>query len=171
MNFRSRCLHLSNVMDTKDMLWLRPNLSYAARPKDPSAQAPSPTCPFIIINHVKEPTNTADNLSPGIRQGLLIHLCRRPNPAKSAFPRPCPLGDAAYMTHHRVGQPHSCNFIAEPIKYMFLQHNISFYPQIIRNPAPPRPCRCSRWRRPLTLFLYPPPPIRIGSRRRMPPAL
>ena len=45
-NFGSRCLHNSNVMDTRD-IQARLNLNCHPEPKDPRKQAPSPTCPFI----------------------------------------------------------------------------------------------------------------------------
>ena len=40
-------LHLSNVMDTKDMQNNRLDLNYASEPEAPKTQTPSPTCPFI----------------------------------------------------------------------------------------------------------------------------
>jgi hypothetical protein len=45
---------LSNVMDTKDICSNRLALNYVIEPEAPKTQAPSPTCPFIIINNVKE---------------------------------------------------------------------------------------------------------------------
>jgi hypothetical protein len=41
-------------MDTKDICSYRLALNYAIEPEAPKAQAPSPTCPFIKINYVKE---------------------------------------------------------------------------------------------------------------------
>ena len=50
----------------------RLDLSYALEPKDPKAQAPSPTCPFIKINNVKEQPSTTDTNRPGLNQGQMI---------------------------------------------------------------------------------------------------
>ena len=44
----------------------RLHLNCQTEPKDPGQQAPSPTCPFIKTNNVKDrkPTNIADDQTP-----------------------------------------------------------------------------------------------------------
>jgi hypothetical protein len=45
-------------MDTKDICSYRLALNYVIEPEAPKTQAPSPTCPFIKINNVKEHSPT-----------------------------------------------------------------------------------------------------------------
>jgi hypothetical protein len=112
-NFRSRYLHLSNVMDTKDMYkasTFQP-VTGAQRPPD---RAPSPTCPFIKTNNVKDPTDkhrrttiTPRSLHLG---GLAVRLSWRPaNPLPNGS---VPSGEAPSNLHPRVGQPTFCRFVA-----------------------------------------------------------
>jgi hypothetical protein len=77
-------------MDTKDMYDIRLALNYAIEPEAPKAQAPSSTCPFIIINYVKE--RFADKLKrtlihPDLHQGMKARICRQP-PANRPKGRP-----------------------------------------------------------------------------------
>jgi hypothetical protein len=63
-------------MDTKDMYDIRLALNCAIEPEAPKAQAPSPTCPFIKINYVKE---RADKfwrtlIHPDLNQGRNVRL-------------------------------------------------------------------------------------------------
>ena len=83
----------------------RLDLNYATRPKDPSAQAPSPTCPFIIINNVKEQSRqkTADNPpSPIQKPGEGVRSCLATNSA-TAFQQH-PVGEPPPKPTLRFGQ-------------------------------------------------------------------
>ena len=48
--------------------WHRLALNYVIEPEAPKTQAPSPTCPFIKINNVKEHTNTNPDNNPPPRK-------------------------------------------------------------------------------------------------------
>jgi hypothetical protein len=83
-------------MDTKDMYDIRLALNCAIEPEAPKAQAPSPTCPFIKINYVKE---RADKfwrtlIHPDLNQGEMSACLSTTSPAP--FPKKrCCIGEAA----------------------------------------------------------------------------
>ena len=82
-------------------------LNYVIEPEAPKTQAPSPTCPFIKINYVKEHADRfwRTFIHPDPKPGEKCPLaCRQP------LQHPSQGSDAAsvkrpYMALHRVGQP------------------------------------------------------------------
>ena len=104
-NFGSRYLHLSNVMDTKDMYDIGLINRYP-EPEDPQTGRRRPHVPSSKTNNVKEPT---DKLKRTTIRSRSLHLGRLASvyvgdraflPFEAAFPS----GEAAYMEAIRVGQ-------------------------------------------------------------------